>query len=132
MYPQHSGDEGRDAGFPEPEPRGGDASDTMAVIVYVLYLAALLVGGITALIGVVVAYVARGDAPDWLDSHYRFQIRTFWISLVYGLVGGVLSLIVIGWFVLLFLLIWWIVRCAKGLLALRRGEPIRDVTTWLW
>ncbi|MXZ09042.1 MAG: hypothetical protein F4Y79_06295, partial [Gemmatimonadetes bacterium] len=48
-----------------------------AKIVYILYLAELVVG-ITGLIGVIMAYVNRSDAPEWLASHYRFQIRTFW------------------------------------------------------
>ena len=44
---------------------------TQAKVIYVLYLAALL-NGVTMLIGVVMAYLARGDGPDWLNTHYRF------------------------------------------------------------
>jgi len=32
------------------------------------------------------AYIYKGDAPDWLKSHYRYQIRKFWIGILYGLV----------------------------------------------
>ena len=45
-------------------------------IIYILYLAGFIVG-VTPLIGIVMAYMARGEGPDWLQSHYRWQIRTF-------------------------------------------------------
>ncbi len=100
-----------------------------AKIVYILYLAELVVG-ITGLIGVIMAYVNRSDAPDWLASHYRFQIRTFWIGLLYLVVGIVLCFIVIGVVVLVFWMIWMIIRCAKGLKYLSREEAYPDPAGW--
>ena len=50
-----------------------------AKLVYILYLVSLLIG-ITAIVGLIIAYVNRDDAPGWLQTHYRFQIRTFWIG----------------------------------------------------
>jgi uncharacterized membrane protein len=100
-----------------------------ARIIYILYLVSLAVG-ITGLIGVIMAYVNRSDGPDWLASHYRFQIRTFWIWLLYLVVGIVLSLIVIGVAVLVFAAVWWIIRCAKGLKYLSREEAYPDPEGW--
>src|SRR5690554_7491444 len=56
---------------------------TMPMVVYALYLASFVVG-FTSVIGVVIAYVYRGKGPAWLDEHYRYQIRTFWIGLLYA------------------------------------------------
>ncbi|MDG4869203.1 hypothetical protein P8631_14505, partial [Guyparkeria sp. 1SP6A2] len=56
---------------------------TMAMVIYALYLASFVLG-FTSLIGVIIAYVYRGKGPVWLDEHYRYQIRTFWIGLLYG------------------------------------------------
>lgn len=99
-----------------------DASS--AKINYILYLIGLVIG-ITALVGLVFAYVKRGNQnPDWLNSHYSFQIRTFWYGLVYLIVGSLLSVIIIGWLILLFWLIWLIVRCVKGLSALDAQQSI--------
>lgn len=106
-------------------------SDTTAKIVYILYLATFL-SGVTALIGVVMAYVNVGDAPEPLRSHYRFQIRTFWIALLYCVIGSILALVGIGFLILLFVAIWAIVRCVKGLQYVSRHEPYPNVTTWLW
>ncbi|GIX22256.1 MAG: membrane protein [Gammaproteobacteria bacterium] len=101
-----------------------------ALIVYVLYLAGLLFAGVPTLIGLVLAYLSKNEAPEWLQSHFRFQIRTFWISLLYFFVGALLAVVVIGYLMLLFALIWWIVRCIKGLLALSDDKPVANPTTW--
>jgi uncharacterized membrane protein len=113
---------------PQPPPPQSSAS---AKIVYGLYLASL-VTGITLIIGVIMAYMNVGDAPEPLRSHYRFQIRTFWMLMLYSLVAGLLTLAVVGVLVFVLVGVWFIVRCVKGLKALDRGEPYPNVRTWLW
>ncbi|MDX1484795.1 MAG: hypothetical protein R3229_09955 [Alphaproteobacteria bacterium] len=107
------------------------AEGKAANLVYILYLVGLIVG-ITSLVGVVMAYVNRGDAPEWVRSHYRFQIRTFWIGLLYGVIGAVTTLILIGWVIILFVVIWWVIRCAKGMKAVGEGREMANAATWLW
>lgn len=102
-----------------------------AKLVYILYLVGL-VFGITGIIGVIVAYVNKGDGPDWLQSHYRFQIRTFWMGLVFFIVGGILLFVLVGWLVYLFWIVWLIIRCVKGLKALEQQQPLQDEKTWLF
>jgi len=102
-----------------------------AKVVYILYLTGVIVG-ITVFIGVIIAYVNHADAPDWVKTHYRFQIRTFWIGLLYGLISLVTAIILIGILFGLFTFVWWIVRSAKGLQLLSRGEPYQNPATWLW
>ena len=99
--------------------------------VYILYLASLLTG-ITALIGLVVAYALRGQAPEWEQSHYQFLIRTFWIGLLYSVIGILLTVILIGFLILLFVAIWLIVRCIQGLQLAARREPVPNPRTWLF
>lgn len=107
-----------------------DSSGTVKLI-YFLFLAGIILQ-ITSIIGVVVAYIYRSDAPEWLQQHYRFQIRTFWISLLAGIVAFLLSFVLIGYLVYLLWLIWVIVRCVKGLKALDNREPPANPTTWLF
>ncbi len=102
-----------------------------AKIVYFLYLVSVIIG-FTGIIGVIVAYIYKNDAPDWLKNHYRFQIRTFWIGLLYLFIGGLLSTILIGFLVLLFWVVWLIVRCVKGLQALGKKEAPPNVEGWLF
>lgn len=102
-----------------------------AKIVYILYMVGLIFG-VTGIIGVVMAYINKDDAPEWLKTHYQFQIRTFWIGALYMFLGSILSLVLIGWFLLLFWMVWLIIRSIKGLKALELEKPIANPTSWLF
>lgn len=102
-----------------------------AKIIYILYLVGLAVG-VTALIGVIMAYVNRDTGPEWLRSHYDFQIRTFWIGLLYSIAGIILSMILIGFLVLLFTAVWLIIRVVKGFKHLDQRQPVPDVKSWMF
>jgi len=107
----------------------GTANGKTANLIYILYLFGL-VAGITAIIGLIMAYIYRDGAPAWLRTHYRFQIRTFWIGLVYLVIGILTSPIFIGYFVLLFWLFWLVVRCVKGIKLVDEGHAQLNSETW--
>jgi uncharacterized membrane protein len=102
----------------------------LVVTVYILYLVGFLTG-ITALVGAIIAYLQRDTTDRVAQSHFQFQVRTFWIGLLYFF-GGFLTLhIGIGAIILLWWIIWTVVRCVKGLLALNMGEAIHNPNS-LW
>ena len=103
-----------------------------ALIVYILYLAGFLTGGITNLVGLVLAYVNGDDQPEWLQTHYRYQIRTFWIGVLYSVISTILIIILIGKVMLIAVAIWLVIRCAKGIKWLDAKRPVPNPTTWLW
>ncbi|MEL7895950.1 DUF4870 family protein [Vreelandella neptunia] len=103
---------------------------TMAMVIYALYLASFILG-FTSIIGVVIAYVYKGKGPTWLDEHYRYQIRTFWIGLAYGIIFSILLFAVIGFPLLLALAVWFIIRCVKGFKGLQEKRAPSNVDTWL-
>lgn len=103
---------------------------TMAIVVYALYLASFVVG-FTSIIGVVIAYIYRGNGPAWLDEHYRYQVRTFWIGLLYASVTIFLAFVLIGLPLMLALAVWFIVRCVKGFKGLQEKRPPHNVDSWL-
>lgn len=102
-----------------------------ALAVYILYLAGYLTG-ITALIGVIIAYVKAPHATPNLRSHFRYQIYTFWIGLLYLILGWFLSYVAVGYLVLLWWFVWTLTRCIKGLIYLNEGRPIAKPTSWLF
>lgn len=110
---------------------GKPTTEGNAKIVYITYLISI-VFSIVGLVGLVIAYVNRGDAPNWLRSHYQFQIRTFWIGLLYAFIGFVLTYILIGFLVLLFCVIWMIIRCVKGMKYLEQKEAHPDPMSWMF
>lgn len=107
------------------------SNNSLALIVYILYLAGYITG-ITKIIGVIIAHI-QVDTPDPVArSHYQFQIRTFWIGLLYLVAGVVLSFVIVGVFVLLWWLIWSLIRNIKGILALNENRPIANPKSWMF
>lgn len=106
-------------------------STTVPMIIYVLYLVNLLIP-LTGVVGIIMAYINKGDAPEVLKSHYQYAIRTFWIGILYGFVGIILTTILIGWLILLFTVIWLIVRCIKGIQLLGKQQPVPNPTSWMF
>lgn len=100
------------------------SAKTLTTIIYALYAASLLVG-ITAIVAIVMNYVKKDDvAGTFLESHFRWQIRTFWFGLLWSIVGAIMFIIAIGWFVLAANGIWLIYRIVKGWLNLSENKPM--------
>ena len=102
----------------------------MAMIVYIAYLAAFAFPPL-AIAGLVLAYVNRETAPDWLKSHYTFQIYTFWIGILFSFVAFVLCFVLIGFPLLLATIAWYVVRCALGINRLMLREAYPNPVTWI-
>jgi uncharacterized membrane protein len=114
------------------QPRAPIVSDTtLALVVYILYIVGYFTV-IPAIVGVIIAHLQVGRGDAFLDSHYRFQIRTFWIGLLYIVVGTILSVVLIGLLVLAWWFIWSLIRCIKGILALNEGQTITNPSSWLF
>ena len=89
--------------------------------------------GWPSIIAVIINYVRRGDARGtWLESHFTWQIRTFWFSMLWACIifvtGALLAIVLVGfaiWFFGLFALgCWAIYRIASGWLRLNDGRAI--------
>ena len=107
------------------------SDNTLAIAVYALYGVGYFTG-VSALIGVVIAYTKVDDADPVLRSHYRFQIRTFWIGLLYLAIGFPLCLVLIGLPILLWWFVWSVIRIVKGSLLLIEHKAIANPGSWLF
>ena len=101
-----------------------EANRKLTHVIYALYAASILVG-VTCLVAVIVNYVKRDDvAGTWLESHFRWQIRTFWYSLLWGVLGVLTLIFGVGLFILLAGFVWFVYRIVKGWLFLNDGKPM--------
>ncbi len=100
-------------------------------MIYIFLLVSTLIG-ISGLIAVVMAYIYQDDSPPWLQTHYRYQIRTFWIGLLYLVAGTFTYSIGIGVLIILFTVVWVIIRCIKGLKLLDREQAIVNPESWMF
>lgn len=98
-------------------------------LIYVLYLAGFVIG-ITPLIGLVMAYINRNKDGGWIETHYTWAIRTFWIAVLGGFVSLLLMIVVVGFLLAFAVAVWVIVRCVIGLQAVSRRAAIRDPQSW--
>ena len=97
---------------------------TLTMVVYALQ-ALGFINGITWIVAVIIDYVKRDEAKGtWLESHFRWQIRTFWWGLLWGALGAVLVFVVVGFLVWAAAAIWLIYRIVKGWLYLNENKPI--------
>ena len=144
------------AEFPAPSPSGpaggaGTPPVSAALLAYALFgvgaIAALVsaggivVGaplmGVLGIIGVIVCYVKRDDAQGtWVASHFRWLIRTFWYSLLWGAIGGIVFVLLFIVFLLgplLAIIIWavaslWVLyRVVRGYLLFNDSKAIPEM-----
>ena len=115
---------------------------TIANVVYALHSLAILVGlagtatvigsfvgSVPSIVAVILNYAKRSEARgSWADSHYRWQIRTFWFALAWVVVALLLvpTLIAIPISVALLIAttLWVVYRIARGWLRLRDRQPM--------
>lgn len=103
------------------------AQNTVLKLTHVVYAlqAVSFFLGITLIIGVIINYVKRDDAKDsWLASHYKWQIRTFWYSMLWLTLGGLTFKQGFGQIILAFGSIWLLYRIIKGWLHLFDKKPL--------
>lgn len=97
---------------------------TITTVVYALQAASFLFG-ITALVAIIINYVKKDDVyGTWFESHFRWQIRTFWFALIWGSLGVLTLLIIIGYPILVADGVWVIYRIVKGWLYLIDGKKM--------
>jgi len=102
-----------------------DRLKTLTMLVYALQAAGFLLPPVVWIVAVIINYVKREDVTGtWLESHFRWQIRTFWFGLLWAVPGVILFVLIVGWFILAADAIWIIYRIVKGWLNLSENRPM--------
>jgi uncharacterized membrane protein len=117
---------------------------TLAHVIYGLHAFSALTGmlspamiitafltGWPSIIAVILNYVKQSEVRGtWLESHFRWQIRTFWFGLLWVtlcilfIIGTFGIGILIAWIPLLIVSVWFVYRTVRGWLALRVGRAM--------
>ena len=97
---------------------------TITTVVYALQAVSFFIG-VTFIAGVIVNYLKRPDVEGtWLESHFRWQIRTFWFSVLWSIIGFILVFVLIGYLVLAADALWVIYRIIRGWINLSEGKAM--------
>ena len=119
-------------------------------ITYLLYVLSYFTAGLLWIVPIIMNYARRGEAEyTWLSTHFDWQIKTFWYSIIFGAIGIVMAVIglgglglgvfaessnvalgstglaALGGLVFLFAFIWHIYRIVKGWIALTDKRPVQ-------
>jgi uncharacterized membrane protein len=117
---------------------------TWTHVIYALHAFGLLIGivgvatvvgsfltGWPSIIAVILNYVKRSDVRGtWLESHFRWQIRTFWFGLLWVSLCALFIVVTFGlgllvaWLPLFLVGLWFIYRIVRGWIALRDRRPM--------
>lgn len=93
------------------------------LLAYVLHL----IGSfaiLPSLIGLLLNYLKRSEVEELLATHHRWMIRTFWAALLWAVIGGVTTVLLIGWLILGLVWLWYVYRHVLGLIRLANGESM--------
>jgi uncharacterized membrane protein len=121
-----------------------DSLVTLTHVIYALHTASLVTGiigaatvagafltGWPSIIAVILNYVKRSDTRGtWLESHFRWQIRTFWFGLLWAVLCGLFVVATLGigllivWLPVGLVGLWFIYRIARGWLRLLDRSPM--------
>ncbi|WP_067734312.1 DUF4870 family protein [Novosphingobium naphthalenivorans] len=100
-------------------------------VISLLYLAAWVTGGLTGIIGAVLAFVWRNEPKaDWEISHYQYHINSFWIALAGTALGMVLMIVLVGFLLMGAVAILVIVRSVLALLNAQKHLPMPNPGSW--
>ncbi len=96
----------------------------LTMVTYILYALSAFIG-FSALVAIIINYIKREDTAGTIyASHFTWQIRTFWWSLLWALIGFATLIVGIGFVVLIADSIWVIYRIVKGFLNWNDGKPM--------
>ncbi len=111
---------------PQPSTVSPPATDTrmLAIIVYGLYIGAVVTCGLAGVAGVILAYIKRDESRGTIwESHFENAIQAFWAWAILFVIGVATAWFVVGIFVILAAFVYFLYRTIKGLIAAIESRP---------
>ena len=108
---------------------GLHAFSAIAGVMGAAFVVTAFLSGWPSIIGVILNYVKRSDVRGtFLESHFRWQIRTFWFALLWAVIAILIAVTIIGvpiaWVLAVLVGLWVLYRIVRGWLALVNARPM--------
>jgi uncharacterized membrane protein len=116
----------------DPTPPQNNSVDTaslenlkqLTLIIYILHGLSFF-AGVTGIVAIIMNYIKRDEVKGSIyESHFNWQIRTFWWSVLWFVIGFITMFVVIGFFIWFVAFVWWLYRMIKGILNWTDGKPM--------
>lgn len=103
---------------------GTEAERNLLLITYILHALAPF-NGLTAIAGIIISHIKVNEtASAFIRSHHSWLIRTFWWGLLWAVVCGILTVILVGALGFVVLGIWWLYRVIRGFINYSERRPM--------
>ena len=110
---------------PAASPLGSKKDIEITHVIYGLMALSYLTGGLGALAAIILNYIKQDEIKGTpLESHFRWQMRTFWFGLLWTVLSLLLMFVAIGFVTMFAAVVWHIYRIAKGWMRLNDGKPM--------
>ncbi|MDF0604226.1 hypothetical protein HZU77_000970 [Neisseriaceae bacterium TC5R-5] len=97
--------------------------NNLTLVVYILQALGLFTGGLGSLVAVIINHVKRDDTRGTLyESHFIWQIRTFWWTLLGMALGALLMVAFVGFIIMGAIWVWYVYRVVRGFLNFNDGK----------
>ncbi|MES2489175.1 MAG: hypothetical protein V4607_05220 [Pseudomonadota bacterium] len=102
-----------------------EAERTTLTIAYVLHVIGPFTAFLLNIAGLILNHIKAAETNNqYIRSHHVWMLRTFWWSLLWSIIGGVLCLILVGYVVLAIVGLWWLYRVVRGLINYAEQRPM--------
>ena len=107
--------------------QASEGERTTLLVTYVLDVLAPITGFLAAIVSVIISHIKVGETQNgFIRNHHRWLIRTFWWNLLWCVVFGVLTIVFVGYLGFVGLVIWWLYRVIRGLIAYSNGNLLPE------
>jgi len=102
-----------------------ESERTTLTIAYVLHVIGPFTAFLLNIAGLILNHIKAAETNNqYIRSHHVWMLRTFWWSLLWSIIGGVLCLILVGYVVLAIVGLWWLYRVVRGLINYAEQRPM--------
>lgn len=107
--------------------QASEGERTTLLVAYVLDVLAPITGFLAAIVSVIISHIKVGETQNgFIRNHHRWLIRTFWWNLLWCVVFGVLTIVFVGYLGFIGLVVWWLYRVIRGLIAYSNGNLLPE------
>jgi uncharacterized membrane protein len=104
---------------------GSETERNTLLVAYILHALGAFTGGLTAIAGVIVNHIKVNEtASEFVRSHHRWLLRTFWFGLLWAVIATVLMVVGIGVLIYLVVAVWYLYRIIRGVLNFSERKPM--------
>ncbi len=101
------------------------SQNNFMLAIYILFALSIVLGGLTAVVGAILAYLKRNDMRGTIyETHISYLLRTFIVTFIGFILGSILSIIGVGMILIALVGIWYLFRVVVGIVKFANKQTV--------